>query len=133
MGGHNSFPGLSLSIAMRDRAARLHIVISSAAFPQLPLAEIKPVAQHEAQGLGDAAAGVARQFLESQLLCGRQGYGAHRFHSSIAKKQGQTPYFSFGLRMQRLFAAPPIARTPPLMSHRKNHERIGFPTVDERI
>src|SRR2546430_153945 len=27
----------------------------------------------------------ARQFLESQLLFGRQGYGAHRFHSSIAK------------------------------------------------
>jgi len=35
--------------------------------------------------------------------------------------------------MQYLFAAPPIARTPSLMGHRKNHERIGFPTVDERI
>ena len=85
---------------MRDRAARLHIVIGSAAFPHLPLAEIKPVAQHEAQGLGDAAAGVARQFLESQLLCGRQGYGAHRFHSSEkaagrprANKSGSDPDF----------------------------------------
>jgi hypothetical protein len=71
MGSHNSFPGLSLRIAMRDRAARLNIVIGSAAFPQLPLAEIKPVTQHEAQGLGNAAARVARQFLESYLLCGR--------------------------------------------------------------
>jgi len=91
MSGHNDFSGLSLRIAMRDRTARLHIVIGSAAFPQLPLAEIKPVAQHEAQGLRNAAAGVAREFLESQLLCGRQSYGAHRFHSSIAKIGDQTP------------------------------------------
>jgi len=90
MSGHNNFSGLSLRIAMRDHAARLYIVIGSAAFPQLPFAEIKPVTQHEAQALGDAAARVARGFLESQLLCGRQGYGAHQFHSSIAKIGGQT-------------------------------------------
>src|SRR5467141_514128 len=103
-GSEPDYAGLSLRIAMRDHAARLHIVIGSAAFPQLPLAEIKPVAQHEAQGLGNAAAGVARQSLEPQPLGGRQGYGAHRFHSSEisaarlrASKSGSDPDFKWGL------------------------------------
>src|SRR2546422_4551069 len=42
----------------------------------------------------DYAAGfvtMPREFLESQLLCGRQGYGAHRFHSSIAKNRRSDP------------------------------------------